>query len=169
MGFIDVVCPSANEMPAQVTKSGEKLPCDAKGRACMFIFKTVSEPHVGEMSFFKVYSGTVRTGMELVNETTGASEKLNQLFVVEGNKRTNVNELVAGDIGATLKLKNTHVNNTLHERGKNIELEPIIFPSPNMSMAIEAVKKGEEERLSIALQQLKEEDPTLNIEFTHKM
>ena len=169
MGFIDVVCPSANEMPPQVTKSGDKLPCDAKGRACMFIFKTVSEPHVGEMSFFKVYSGTIKTGMELVNETTGASEKLNQLFVVEGNKRTNVNELVAGDIGATLKLKNTHVNNTLHERGKNIELEPIVFPSPNMTMAIEAVKKGEEERLSVALHQLREEDPTVIIEFSPEL
>lgn len=169
MGFIDVVCPSANEMPDQITKSGEKLPCDAKGRACMFIFKTVSEPHVGEMSFFKVYSGTIKTGMEVVNETTGASEKLNQLFVVEGNKRTNVNELIAGDIGATLKLKNTHVNNTLHERGKNIELEPIVFPSPNMTMAIESVKKGEEERLSTALHQLREEDPTLIIEFSPEL
>ncbi|MGZ5135442.1 MAG: elongation factor G [Flavitalea sp.] len=169
MGFIDVVCPSANEMPPQVTKSGDKLPCDAKGRAAMFIFKTVSEPHVGEMSLFKVYSGTIKTGIELVNETTGSSEKLNQLFVVEGNKRSNVNELVAGDIGATLKLKNTHVNNTLHERGKNIELEPIVFPSPNMTMAIESVKKGEEERLSIALHQLKEEDPTVIIEFSPEL
>lgn len=169
MGFIDVVCPSANEMPAQVTSSGEKLPCDAKGRACMFVFKTISEPHVGEMSLFKVYSGTIKTGIELVNETTGSSEKLNQLFVVEGNKRTNVNELVAGDIGATLKLKNTHVNNTLHDRGKNIELEPIVFPSPNMTVAIESVKKGEEERLSIALHQLKEEDPTVIIEFSPEL
>ena len=169
MGFIDVVCPSANEMPPQVTKSGDKLPCDAKGRAAMFIFKTISEPHVGEMSLFKVYSGTIKTGIELVNETTGSSEKLNQLFVVEGNKRTNVNELVAGDIGATLKLKNTHVNNTLHERGKNIEIQPIVFPSPNMTMAIESVKKGEEERLSIALHQLKEEDPTVIIEFSPEL
>ena len=169
MGFIDVVCPSANEMPPQVTRSGEQLPCDSKGRACMFVFKTISEPHVGEMSLFKVYSGTIKTGMEFVNETTGSSEKLNQLFVVEGNKRTNVNELVAGDIGATLKLKNTHVNNTLHERGKNIELEPIVFPSPNMTMAIESVKKGEEERLSIALHQLKEEDPTVIIEFSPEL
>ena len=169
MGFIDVVCPSANEMPPQITRSGEKLPCDAKGRACMFIFKTVSEPHVGEMSLFKVYSGTIKAGMELVNETTGSSEKLKQLFVVEGNRRTNVNELVAGDIGATLKLKNTHVNNTLHERGKNIELDPIVFPSPNMTMAIESVKKGEEERLSAALHQLKEEDPTVIIEFSPEL
>ena len=169
MGFIDVVCPSANEMPPQTTKNGDQLPCDSKGRACMFVFKTVSEPHVGELSFFKVYSGTIKAGMELVNETTGSSEKLNQLFVVEGNKRTNVNELVAGDIGATLKLRNTHVNNTLHDRGKNLELEPIAFPSPNMSMAIESVKKGEEERLSVALHQLKEEDPTVIIEFSPEL
>lgn len=169
MGFIDVVCPSANEIPPQTTKSGDQLPCDSKGRACMFVFKTISEPHVGEMSLFKVYSGTIKAGMELVNETTGASEKLNQLFAVEGNRRTGLNELVAGDIGATLKLKNTHVNNTLHERGKNIELESIEFPSPNLTMAIESVKKGEEERLSVALHQLKEEDPTVIIEFSPEL
>lgn len=169
MGFIDNVCPSANEMPPQTTRKGGSLPCDANGPASIFIYKTVSEPHVGELSFFKVYSGTIRSGMELVNETTGASEKLNQLFVVEGNKRTNVNELAAGDIGATLKLRNTHVNNTLHEKGKNIELEPIVFPASNMSMAIESIRKGEEEKLSVALHQLLEEDPTVKIEFSQEL
>jgi elongation factor G len=169
MGFIDNVCPSANEMPPQVTKSGEKVPCTEKGSACIFIYKTISEPHVGEMSFFKVYSGTIKSGMELVNETTNVSEKLNQLFVVEGNKRTNVNELVAGDIGATLKLKNTHVNNTLHEKGKNYELLPIEFPSPNMTVAVETAKKGEEEKLSIALHQLREEDPTVIVEYSSEL
>ena len=125
--------------------------CDANGPACIFIYKTISEPHVGELSFFKVYSGTVRSGMELENESTGVTEKINQLFLVEGNKRVAVNELCAGDIGATLKLKNTHVNNTLHTKGKNYELKPIEFPSPNMTVAVEAIKKGEEEKLSLAL------------------
>ena len=169
MGFIDNVCPSANEMPAQTTKSGDKLTCDANGPACIFIYKTVSEPHVGEMSFFKVYSGTVRSGMELENESTGVSEKLNQLFLVEGNKRTNTNELVAGDIGATLKLKNTHVNNTLHTKGKNYELNPIQFPPPNMTVAIETLRKGEEDKLSQALHQLREEDPTLIVEYSPEL
>lgn len=169
MGFIDNVCPSANEMPPQRTRSGAELSCNASGPACIFVYKTVTEPHVGELSFFKVYSGTIRSGMELVNESTGVSEKLNQLFVVEGNKRSNVNELAAGDIGATLKLKNTHVNNTLHEKGKNIELEPIVFPGSNMSMAIESLKKGEEEKLSLALHQLLEEDPTVHIEFSQEL
>lgn len=169
MGFIDNICPSANEMPPQKTVSGEELPCDANGPACIFIYKTTSEPHVGELSFFKVFSGTVRSGMELVNETTGASEKLNQLFLVEGNKRFNTNELVAGDIGATLKLKNTHVNNTLHIKGKNIELHPIVFPTPNMTVAIENVNKGEEEKLSEALHDLREEDPTMIVEFSPEL
>lgn len=169
MGFIDNVCPSANEMPAQTTKAGGQLPCDANGPACIFVYKTVSEPHVGEMSFFKVYSGTIKSGMELENETTGVSEKINQLFMVEGNKRINTNELVAGDIGATLKLRNTHVNNTLHIKGKNYELNPIEFPPPNMTVAVETLKKGEEEKLSQALHQLKEEDPTLIIEHSQEL
>lgn len=169
MGFIDNVCPSANEMPPQKTTKNEDLPCDEKGPACMFIYKTVTEPHVGELSFFKVYSGCIKSGMELENESTGVSEKLNQLFLVEGNKRTNVNELCAGDIGATLKLKNTHVNNTLHAKGKSYELKPIEFPPPNITVAVESTKKGEEEKLSQALHQLREEDPTLIVEFSPEL
>ncbi len=169
MGFIDNVCPSANEMPSQTTKNGEKLTCDANGPACMFIYKTISEPHVGEMSFFKVYSGTIKVGMELENESTGVSEKINQLFLIEGNKRTSTHELVAGDIGATLKLKNTHVNNTLHVKGKNYELPSIEFPAYNMTVAIESLKKGEEEKLSLALHQLREEDPTLLVEISSEL
>ena len=169
MGFIDNVCPSANEMPPQTTKRGDALTCDSNGPACIFIYKTVSEPHVGELSFFKVYSGTVKSGMELENETTGVSEKISQLFLVEGNKRTAVNELVAGDIGATLKLKNTHTNNTLHIKGKNYELPSIQFPPPNMTVAIEPLKKGEEEKLSQALHQLREEDPTLIVEVSQEL
>jgi elongation factor G len=116
-----------------------------------------------------VYSGTVKAGMELVNETTGVSEKIHQLFVVEGNKRTPVSELVAGDIGATLKLRNTHVNNTLHIKGKNIELDPIVFPAPNMTVSIEPINKGEDEKLAQALHALREEDPTLIVEVSSEL
>lgn len=169
MGFIDNVCPSANEMPAQKTSSGEDLPCDEKGPACIFVYKTSSEPHVGDLSYFKVYSGTIKAGMELVNENTGVAEKLNQLFVVEGNKRISVPELVAGDIGASHKLKNTHVNNTLHERGRQVELPPIIFPAANMTVAVETINKGEEEKLAAALHQLQEEDPTVLVEHSPEL
>jgi elongation factor G len=169
MGFIDNVCPSANEMPPQVTKNGDDLTCDAAGPATLFVYKTISESHVGDLSFFKVYSGTVKAGMELVNESNGVIEKINQLFLIEGNKRIPVSELVAGDIGATLKLRNTHVNNTLHVKGKNYELQPILFPSSNMTVAIEPGKKGEEERLAQALHQLREEDPTLLVEVSPEL
>jgi len=169
MGFIDNVCPSANEMPPQKTRAGDLLPCDANGPVCIFIYKTISEAHIGEMSFFKVYSGTIKSGMELVNESNGVTEKINQLFVVEGNKRTAVNELYAGDLGATIKLKHTHVNNTLHARGKNYELPPIEFPAPLMSVAIEPAQKGDEEKLSIALHQVQEEDPTVIVEVSQEL
>jgi elongation factor G len=169
MGFIDNVCPSANEMQPQKTINGDELPCDPNGQSCIFVYKTISEPHVGDLSFFKVFSGTIKTGMELVNESNGVIEKINQLFMMEGNKRIPVNELTAGDIGTTLKLRNTHVNNTLHAKGKNIELQPIEFPSPNMTVAIEPQKKGEEERLAQALHQLREEDPTLIVEVSQEL
>lgn len=169
MGFIDNVCPGAHEMSPQVSVNGETITCDADKPVCAFVFKAISEPHVGELSFMKVYSGTLKAGMDLTNETTGVSEKLNQLFVMEGNKRINVNELSAGDIGATLKLKNTHVNNTLHEKNVNYALHPIVFPPPNMSIAVRTIKKGEEEKLSAALHQLREEDPTLIVKVSSEL
>jgi elongation factor G len=169
MGFVDNVCPSANEMAPQSTVKGEKLACDADGPACLFVYKTISEPHVGDLSFFKVFSGTVKTGMELVNETNGVVEKINQLFLMEGNKRLPVQELIAGDIGATLKLRNTHVNNTLHIKGRAYEITPIEFPSSNVTVCIEPVNKGEEEKLAQALHQLREEDPTLLIEVSKEL
>ena len=169
MGFIDNVCPSACEMPPQEAISGEKVVCEPDAPPCIFIYKTISEAHIGDMSFFKVYSGTIKSGMELVNESNGVTEKLNQLFVVLGSKRTNVNQLTAGDIGATIKLKHTHVNNTLHARGINLELPPIQFPAPLMSIAIEPAQKGDEEKLSFALHQVQEEDPTVIVEVSQEL
>ncbi len=169
MSYIDNVCPPYTEMPPQQTVNNEPLNQRADGPACLFVYKTVSEAHIGDLSFFKVYSGTVKSGMELVNENTGVTEKISQLFVVEGNKRTNVNQLEAGDIGATLKLRNTHTNNTLHEKGKPVILKPIEFPEPVMSVAIANTRRGEEEKLAAALHQLREEDPTVKVEVSAEL
>ena len=169
MSFIDNVCPSAREMPPQKTKAGGSLPCDVNGRACIFIFKTIIEPHIGELSLFKVFSGTIKAGSELINENTGVTEKLNQLLLLEGHNRIAVQELVAGDIGATIKLRSTHVNNTLHDKGANIELESIVFPKPNVTVAISTVNKGEEEKLSQALHTLQEEDATVRFEVSSEL
>jgi len=169
MGFIDNACPSAYEMPPKVTLDNREIPCNEHGKTAIFIYKTVSEPHVGELSFFKVLSGTVKVGDELTNEETGQVEKIMQLFEMEGNKRTAVDELTAGDIGATLKLKNTHTNNTLHEKGFPIAIQPIQFPTPTFTVAVEGTKKGEEEKLSSALHQLVEEDPSIQVEVSAEL
>lgn len=169
MSFIDYVAPASNEMPPQKTKAGKELKCDANGPACIFIFKTIIEPHIGELSLFKVYSGSIKVGSELVNENTGVTEKFNQLFLLEGHNRVPVQELTAGDIGATIKLKSTHVNNTLHEKGANLELEPIQFPHPNLTIAISATNKGDEEKLAQALHTLQEEDATVKFEVSPEL
>jgi elongation factor G len=169
MGFIDNVCPSAFEMPKQKTIAGEEINCSEKGNKAIFVYKTVSEPHVGDLSFFKVLSGKIKVGDDLTNENTGQLERITQLFEMEGNKRVPVDELVAGDIGATQKLKNTHTNNTLHEKGFPIEITPIQFPNPTYTIAVEGTKKGEEEKLSSALHQLVEEDPSIRVEVSAEL
>ncbi|MEO7264436.1 MAG: elongation factor G [Ferruginibacter sp.] len=166
MSFIDYICPAPTEMQPQKTTSGKELPCNEKGPACIFIFKTIIEPHIGELSLFKVYSGTIKQGCELLNENTGVTEKFNQLFLMEGKNRVPVQELKAGDIGATIKLKSTHVNNTLHDKGANIELVPISFPRPDVTIAISVVNKGDEEKLSQVLHTLEEEDATVHFEVS---
>ena len=169
MGFIDNVAPSAAEMPPQKLTDGKTLHLNQKGNPCVFIFKTISEHHLGDMSLFKVYSGEVRAGSELINEETGAVEKFTQLFTLEGKKREPVEKLMAGDIGATIKLKSTHTNNTLHGKNEKFEIEPIHFPNPRMRMAIVSTKRGEEEKLAQALHQLHEEDPSVKIEVSQEL
>lgn len=169
LGFIDNICPSASEMPPQLLVSGDTLPCDAKGPACIFVFKTIIEPHIGELSLFKVYSGVIKVGQELLNENTGVTEKFNQLLLLEGHNRIAVQQLEAGDIGATIKLRSTHVNNTLHAPGANLQLVPIEFPRPNLTIAISTVNKGEEEKLAQALHTLTEEDATVHFEVSPEL
>lgn len=169
MGFIDNVAPSANEMPPLPLTNGESLACDPNGKKALFIFKTISEPHLGEMSFFKVASGTIKAGDDLINSKTGNTERINQLFVMQGKSREAVDSLEAGDIGATVKLKNTHTNNTLSEKGTNVEIEPIEFPTPRMRSAITLQGKGDEDKLSLALHHLIDEDPSLQLEQSQEL
>ena len=169
MSFIDNVIPAPVEMPPVKTVSGDELSADPDGKTCVFVFKSISEPNVGDMSFFRVYSGTVKHGMDLVNEQTGVTERLGQLFVVNGKNRSEVSELQAGDIGAVVKLKNTHVNNTLHDKGFNLVLPSIEFPAPKYRTAVVSNRKGDEDKLGMALHHLHEEDPTLIIEHSQEL
>jgi len=169
LDFIADYCPHPAEMETPVGVAPGSNPdnhkpvpvkCDARQQPTLFVFKTVSEPHVGELSFFKVYSGSVNAGLDLVNESNNKSERLAQIFVMNGKERKEISKLVAGDIGAVVKLKDTHTNNTLSSKSFPVILPRIPFPEPVITMAIHAKTKGDEDKIATGLHFLHEEDPT---------
>ncbi|MBP6334434.1 MAG: elongation factor G [Bacteroidia bacterium] len=169
MGFIDNVAPSATELFPEKLEEGGELLCDPKGPATIFIFKTIVEPHLGKLSFFKVMSGEVTAGMDLKNSITGQVERLNQLFIMDGKNRNPINKFTAGDIGTTLKLKDSQTNHTLCTNGKEISLEPIHFPEARLRVAIIAKNKTDDEKLGAILSEIHQEDPTLTIEYSREL
>ena len=164
MGFINDICPSPADRPAATLQNGETFPADANGKNAIFIYKTLSEPRVGMLSYFKVYSGKINSGDELNNNRTRTGERISQIYEANGKERNVVNELVAGDIGVTVKLKETKTNDTLSPKGANIEIEQIHFPSSRIRRAVEPHGKNEMEKMMKALYQIQTEDPTLKIE-----
>jgi len=169
MGCIDNVAPSANEMSAEKTTEGEEIVCDPKQPTSLFIFKTIVEPFLGKITFFKVTSGRLKVGMDLVNNQTDVTERFNQLYIMDGKNKHSVEELAAGDIGATVKLKNSHTNQTLHEKSVSFALEKMDFPNPRIRTAIRAKNKNDEEKLAEALREITEEDPTTLYEYSREL
>ncbi|MEZ4415390.1 MAG: elongation factor G [Gemmatimonadota bacterium] len=133
------------------------------------VFKTSAEPHVGELSYFRLYSGTAVSGMEAYNPGRGGSEKLNHLSVPLGKERIEVQRLHAGDIGVMAKFKDTHTNDTLTAPGREVQLEAIAFPRPDIAVALKGVTRGDEDKLGEVLHKLSEEDPTLTSEFNAEL
>ena len=169
MGFIDNVAPSATDLLPEKLTEGSELKCDPKGPAVLFVFKTLIEPHLGKLTFFKVMSGEVATGMDLVNTKTGHTERLNQLFIMDGKNRNPITKLTAGDIGATLKLKDTQTSHTLCAIGKDLTLEPVHFPEARLRTAIFAKNKSDDEKLGSVLSEIHQEDPTLTYEYAREL
>ncbi|MGM0578604.1 MAG: elongation factor G, partial [Myxococcota bacterium] len=147
------------------TREPVELEASDDGPLAALVFKTTSEPHVGELSFFRIFSGSVDNGDEILNAHTGQSEKLNHLSVPLGAERAEVGGLHAGDIGVVAKLKDTHTNDTLASSDKPLRLEPIHFPTPDTRVAIEAADRSDEDKLGPALTRLHEEDPTFTSGF----
>lgn len=143
----------------------EKVLPNPSGEPVMFIFKTISEQHVGELSLFKVYSGTVSAGLDLLNETNGKSERLSQLSILNGHNRKDVSELKAGDLGAVVKLKDTHTNNTLSSKSFPVVMKQIEFPDSVIRGAIVPKAKGDEDKIATGLHTLHEEDPSFSVKF----
>ncbi len=146
---------------AENANSGETIEVALDGSApVVHVFKTISEAHVGELSFFRVYSGSVSTGMDLQNTTRGNSERFGQMFLMNGKDRTNVPSLNAGDIGAVVKLKDTHTGNTLTGPSNKVKLSSVKLPNSNIHLGIRSRSKGDEERIATGLSTIHEEDPT---------
>ena len=167
MGFIDDIAPSPADRFGSKLENGEVLACNAADKATIFIYKTQSEPQVGVVSYFKVFSGEIKPGDELINANNGELERISQIFVAEGKERTAVDKLVAGDLGVTVKLKNGHSNNTLNTKGVDRKIEPMKFPESRLRKAVFVENTAETEKLFAALNKLKEEDPTLKVEIDH--
>lgn len=138
---------------------------DPSGEPIMFIFKTISEQHVGELSLFKVYSGTIQSGLDLINETNNKTERLSQLSVLNGHSRKDVSRIMAGDLGAVVKLKDTHTNNTLASKNFPVIINPIEFPAPVIRAAILPKAKGDEDKIATGLHTLHEEDPSFSVQY----
>ena len=167
--FISNNCPTPNELPAPKDVDGKEVACDPKSPVSLFVFKTSIEPHIGEINYFKVMSGDISEGMDVVNTKSGAKERLAQILVVAGKNRVKVAKMSAGDIGATVKLKNTKTNHTLSAPGKSIEFAPIQFLEPRYRTAIKAKSEGDDEKLGEALNRMHEEDPTILIEYSKEL
>ena len=171
--FLDFV---AKYFPSPAEKGGEEaflkdsknkvlLKPDASGELVMFIFKTISEQHVGELSLFKVFSGTASAGLDLINQNNGKTERLSQLSVLNGHNRTDVAKILAGDLGAVVKLKDTHTNNTLTSKNLTVVVNKIIFPEQAINSAIVPKAKGDEDKIATGLHTLHEEDPSFSVKF----
>ncbi|MCU0367732.1 MAG: elongation factor G [Cyclobacteriaceae bacterium] len=169
MGFIDNVAPTPLEAKPERTTDGKELPFDPSKPAALFVFKTQLEPNLGKLTFFKVISGEVTSNSELINSQTGSLERFHQLFIMDGKNRNPVDKLVAGDIGATLKLKDTFTNQTLHAKGFDVTIEPIVFPEPRMRTAVIAKSKTDEEKIGEVLTKINQEDPTLMMEYSKEL
>ena len=163
MEFLGNVVPFVTEMPYPETIKGEQVAPDPEGPTSLYFFKTTVEPHIGEVSYFKVMSGKVHEGDDLTNMNRGSKERLSQLFCVSGQIRTKTEELVAGDIGATVKLKDVRTGNTLNGKGCDYQFDFIKYPEPKYQRAIKPANESDAEKLSEILTRMHEEDPTWQI------
>jgi len=160
--FISNNVPSPNEMPAIKTKSGKELTCKAADPTAAFVFKTTMESHLGEVTFMKIYAGEITEGMDLMNTSTSTKERISQMFAFCGKNREKIDKVVAGDIFATIKLKNTHTNNTINSmKNSGEEIEATVLPNPKYRAAIKALNQADDEKLGVALNEMHRSDPTL--------
>ncbi len=169
MEFICNIAPAPNEMPVRAIEKGKQVTMDENQPVSLFVFKTSVESHVGEITYFKVMSGKLTEGKDLINYDNGSKERISQIFVVAGKNRVNVPEMVAGDIGCTVKLKETKFNQTLGEKELDIKYAPIVFPEPKYRIAVKAVSESDDEKVGEILHRIRFEDPTYLVQYSKEL
>lgn len=166
--FVQEYLPSPDQMPARKaikTNAGAEIdiPCSSAGKPVVFVFKTLSEGHLGDMSMFRCLSGKVTPGSELVNQQTSAVERVSHCYSIQGKNRIDVDGIQAGDIGILVKLKNTRTGHTLADKDFGVTLPAIQYPNPVMDVAMKPKAKGDEEKIATGLHKLQDEDPTFRV------
>lgn len=170
LNFVVDYIPSPEEMPGRKTKEGKALTCKTTDPASALIFKTSIEEHLGEISFMKIYAGEIVEAMDMINSANGSKERVSQLFAVAGKKREKLEKACAGDIVATIKLKNVRTNHTLNSpKNSGDEIVPIEFPAPKITMAIRAKNTADDEKLGVALTEIQKVDPTITVEYSKEL
>ncbi len=169
MEFLGNVVPFVEDMPAPVTTEGIEVKPDSNGPLSLYFFKTTVEPHIGEVSYFKVMSGTLTPGVDLENVTRGTRERIAQINCVCGSIKTQVDKLCAGDIGATVKLKDVRTGNTLDAKDCEYRFDFIRYPEPKYRRAIRPVTESDSEKLMGILTRMHEEDPTWVVEQSKEL
>ncbi len=169
MEFLGNVVPFVDEMPAVHNTRGEEVKPDPNGPTSIYFFKTGVEPHIGEVQYFKVMSGTVHEGDDLTNADRGSKERMAQLFVCSGANREKVEQLQAGDIGCTVKLKDVRTGNTLNAKDCENRFNFIKYPNPKYTRAIRAVNEADTEKMMSALNRMRQEDPTWEVEQSKEL
>lgn len=167
--FLGNVVPTVDKMPRVKTVDGKEIAPDPNGPASVFFFKTTVEQHIGQVSYFKVISGKIKEGDDLSNADRSSKERIAQLFSIAGQTRTQVPEMMAGDIGATVKLKDVRRGNTLNGKGADYTFDFIKYPNPKYRRAIRAVNESDAEKLSELLTRMREEDPTWIVEQSKEL
>lgn len=168
MEFISNVAPAPNQVKGIADIKGTEIACDEKGKTSLFIFKTSVEEHLGEVLYFKLISGKIAEGMDLTNLNKSSRERISQIFSVAGKNRVKLPEMLAGDIGALVKLKETKTNHTLAEKDMEA-FPPVKYPAPKYRTAIRAVSESDDEKLGELLNRIHEEDPTLIVEYSKEL
>jgi len=167
--FLGNVVPCTDKMPRLVTTDGTEVTPNADGPTSLFFFKTMVEPHIGQVSYFKVLSGKVKNGDDLHNTDRGSKERIAQIFAPAGQNRSEVTEMVAGDIGATVKLKDVRRGNTLNGKGADYSFDFVKYPNSKYRRAIKPVNEADAEKLSEILSRMREEDPTWVVELSKEL